>query len=277
MIVDVKKIQKRRCEMKSVKERREFLRLLGTGVIGVTSVHFLTSCAKEAKSETEETGLPFPYQELNPSKVGERAYDAYYLEERGCMYSVVEGVLGELRDIIGAPYTNIPTAMAIYGKGGVYGWATLCGALNGAALVISLISKDPKTLIDEVYGWYCREELPKYTPSSPKVSSEIPTSVSGSPLCHNSVEKWLKASNFNYAAHSAERKERCARLSCDVAMKVVELLNQEAEGKFVATFANSDEVKRCLGCHGKSGYDNVHQEKGISCTICHTDKATNHP
>ena len=67
---------------------------------------------------------------------------------------------------------------------------------------------------------------------------DLVTSVSDSPLCHASNAKWISRSGFGLA--SAERKERCARLTADVAAKAVELLNAYKAGKFVPTFKVDD-------------------------------------
>ena len=87
------------------------------------------------------------------------------------------------------------------------------------------------------------------------------TSVSDSPLCHASNAKWIKASGFGLS--TPERKERCARLTGDVAQKAVELLNAYKAGKFVPTFKVDDGTASCLSCHSDS------QEGKMVCTTCH--------
>src|SRR5690606_32500301 len=47
-----------------------------------------------------------------------------------CMYGGAEGILNELREKVGHPFTLIPSDMFRYGAGGIVGWGTVCGALN---------------------------------------------------------------------------------------------------------------------------------------------------
>ncbi len=51
-----------------------------------------------------------------------------------------EGIIGELKKEAGYPYILIPTEMFIFGEGGVAGTSTLCGALNGSAAAIFLVT-----------------------------------------------------------------------------------------------------------------------------------------
>ncbi len=223
----------------------------------------------------DSPALPWPYQKLDPVAVAERGYKAYY--DGGCMYGAAEGVLGELRSAVGAPFNSFPTRMMAYGKAGVNGWGTLCGALNGAAGVIYLVSdeKARDLIIDELYSWYSQEALPQYTPKSPKFQKIIST-TSESALCHVSVTKWCDASGF--AALSPERAERCAWLTASVAKYTVELLNAQAGGAFKAAHSIPAAVTQCLSCHGKGGVkEDVHASRMTSCTQCHTNLPPTHP
>jgi len=206
---------------------------------------------------------PWPYAKLDPDAVAERAYEAYY--ERGCMYGTFEGIVGELREKVGYPYTLIPTKMMTYGVGGVVGWSTLCGTLNGSSAAINLVTKDYDTIVNELMGWYTVTPMPIYKPQNPRV--EIKTSsVSGSPICHVSVTKWCEAAG--YKSMSPERKERCGRLAADVAAHAAELLNQLAAGAFAAAYTAPASVSECLACHGPDG--TVGNTFGkMDCLMCH--------
>ncbi|MDP3879904.1 MAG: C-GCAxxG-C-C family protein [Dehalococcoidales bacterium] len=188
------------------------------------------------------------------------------------MFGSFEGIIGELRDKVGAPYDAFPAEMMKYGKAGVSGWGTLCGALNGAAAAIYLVS-DPKAgdgMIDELFTWYGAEGLPDYHPESPKF--DIEPSVAQSPLCHISVTTWCETTGFK--ALSPERAERCAWLTASVVRHTAELLNATTEGTVIAMPALSAEVSGCLACHGKGGpIENVHASKATSCAICHEPHA----
>ncbi len=207
---------------------------------------------------------PWPYEPLDPKTVAQRAYEGFY--EGACMYGAFNAIIGALRDKVGYPYTAIPTQMARYGEGGVAGWATLCGALNGSAAAVNLVSKDYAKIVDELMGWYTTTHLPTFEPSKPRVNIKA-TSVSGSPLCHVSVTEWCKASGAK--SESPERAERCARVAGSVAAHAVELLNNHAAGTFAATFAPPASIKTCGGCHLKGG--TIENARGkMDCIQCHT-------
>src|SRR3972149_4904875 len=64
-------------------------------------------------ANSEARAFPWPYKRLDPEAVAERAYKAY--SNGGCMYGAFEGIVGELREVVGGPYATFPTAMAKYG------------------------------------------------------------------------------------------------------------------------------------------------------------------
>jgi len=80
------------------------------------------------------------------------------------------------------------------------------------------VVEDFTEIIDELMAWYVREAIPTYRPPNPRVEVEA-TSVSGSTLCHVSVARWCKASGFE--VDSPQRRERCARLTGQVAAEAV--------------------------------------------------------
>lgn len=211
-----------------------------------------------------------PYSELDPVAVAERAYDNYYKGE--CMYAVFASVVEALADTVGEPYRSYPTTVTRYGAGGVNGWASLCGALNGAAMAIYLVSKDPEPAIDEVLGYYGQSELPDYHPTNAKY--EIRPSVSESVLCHVSVSKWCEAAGKK--SFSPERADRCAQLSASVAKQTVEVLNAQFNGTFTPAHALPAAVASCRGCHDKGGRMENTRGKD-SCPSCHQGFERGHP
>jgi hypothetical protein len=221
----------------------------------------------------ESPALPWPYVELNPEAVAERAYAAFY--KKGCMYGAFEGIIGELREKVGTPYTTFPALMMGYGAGGINGiWGTLCGTLNGAAAAIQLVSADPKPLIDELFFWASQTNLPDYRPKTPKF--EIVKSVSGSPLCHVSVQRWCEVSKFKPT--SPERADRCGWLTAAVAKRAVELLNQQSKKAFTPVLKSTSETQQCIACHGKDGaVGNVHHGSPMTCAQCHFSLGSKHP
>jgi hypothetical protein len=208
---------------------------------------------------------PWKYQKLDPQAVWQAGYDGYYAG--ACCYGVFSAIIGELRKQVGYPYTLIPVEMFKYGEGGVVGWSTLCGALNGACAAINLVSSEEvyNQIINELMGWYTQAPFPMGKPANPKVDKELATNASGSPLCHVSVTNWCKASG--YGAKSPERSERCGRLTGDVAAKAVELLNQYADGKFVAAYKAPNSISDCMSCHGDKAMNNTRGK--MDCVQCH--------
>lgn len=264
--------------------RREFLKSAGIATLGLVAVSGLAgsvlSCAKApvtpATPAAGPVAVPWPYQQLDLTAVGKRAYAGF--SAGGCMYGAFEGIIGELRDKIGAPYDTFPTAMMKYGSAGVSGWGTLCGALNGAAAAIYLTtdSKAANPVINELFNWYGVTELPSFVPATPTSTSKIDTSVADSQLCHVSVSKWCTKTGFKIT--SKERADRCGRLTASVVQYTVDLLNKQAAGTFKATFVVPASVTECLACHGKgSAMENVHVSNQDDCTNCHTTLPSGHP
>jgi hypothetical protein len=233
-------------------DRRDFLKnglKVGLGVaVGVAAGGGIALA-----SRGENTNLPYPYVKLDPERVAQRAYNYYH--KGHCAYAVFAAILDELKEKVGEPYTYIPSELYVYGKGGIVGWGTVCGALNGACGIITLTCKDYGKLIDTLFSWYEKTELPTFVPKG-KVA--YPKSVSNSPLCHVSVMKWCKAATNHFGRHiaynSKERSERCARLSASVARKTVELLNEYHEGRFVPVKVKGFQKTKmdCMECHSKT-------------------------
>ncbi|MBI4326963.1 MAG: C-GCAxxG-C-C family protein [Chloroflexi bacterium] len=220
----------------------------------------------------EAPPIPWPYTTLDPVLVAERAYSAYAL--KGCMYGVFEGIIGELRAQMGSPYDTFPFGMMEYGKGGINGvWGTLCGTLNGAAAAINLVSSAPAPVINEVLYWYCQELLPNYRPQNPQY--QIAGSISQSPICHTSVQRWCEVSGF--APKSPQRAERCGWLSAAVAKYTAEKLNEQAAGAFSGSHQQPAEAQSCMACHDAFAPEKVHHGRNMSCTQCHSGIDTLHP
>lgn len=281
--------------------RRQFLKTAGGVALGGIAISGLAgsvlSCAPEApptpspapapakapplalqplvSTKVEPLALPWPYKKLDAVAAAERAYTAY--SNGGCMYGAFEGIVGELRDQVGAPYDDFPAAMMKYGAAGVIGWGTLCGALNGAAAAVYMV-RDAATgnpIINELYEWYGEEALPDYKPKNPKFPTII-TSVARSQLCHPSVTEWSVKSGLKIA--SPERAERCAWLTASVVKYTVDLLNAQADGTFKLVHKIPADATGCIACHAKGGpVENVHITSQTSCTVCHTDIKPPHP
>ncbi len=208
-------------------------------------------------AEAKVTPLPWPYKKLNPEEVGDIAYNQWYTGF--CMNAALTGLLKPLQKSVGEPYTSFPIDSFVWGHGGVVGWGTMCGTMLGATCAANLIAgpgplKIGEQISNEVITYYANTELPIYKPKTAKFDFLPPTSKSDSPLCHVSVGKWMKKTNNGF--WSPQRKERCARLTADVAMRTAVLLNTWADGKFkqenpipAVTYSVTAQ-HNCDECHG---------------------------
>ena len=199
--------------------RRDFLRIAGKGMVGAAALTAMPSIIKPAVAEgVEAPAWPWEWKQIDKRKVLERTYASFYTHG-GCCAATVAGIVEELAEVYGYPYNQINPRMFANGGGG-YGAQTLCGSLGGACAVLGLFceSKDAGALRNEVYAWYKAHEFPQYQPEFESVYT-----VSNSILCADSVNTWMKASGFEFG--SDQRKARCAALSAETAVKVVELLN----------------------------------------------------
>jgi hypothetical protein len=257
--------------------RRDVLKLfaVGAGAAGMTSL--LTGTGNATPQAIP--AIPWPYKKLDPGRAAELGYAGYY--KGACCYGAFEAIVGSLREEVGFPYTVMPSEIMIFGEGGVAGTSSLCGALNGAAAAVFLVTGglDPKKreeafpIIRELFTWYEQEALPTYRPKNPKF--ETKTSIARSPLCHVSVTRWAKATGFK--SFSKERSERCGWLTASVAKYTAELLNAKFAQGFKAAHALSADVQSCRGCHDKGGA--IENSRGLmDCGGCHfTGAKAKHP
>ncbi|MFO7903903.1 MAG: C-GCAxxG-C-C family protein [Pirellulaceae bacterium] len=274
--------------------RRDVLASLG--VVGGTSL--LAGCDVQSETFPREEGAEWQFAgsgrrpqsqnwvwvELDQGLVAKKAYELF--PHGGCMYGITGSIVTTLSEIVGEPYRSFPFQMMQYGAGGTGGWGTICGALNGAAAVIGLVHAKhsdrmqakqetpagPRPLeafswyrlIEEVFRWYETAELPKYREEESANPSKVPPSVSGSVLCHVSLSNWSNQSG--HKPFTPQMKERCRRLTADVARKTVDVLNRDLKGECFSG-GLAPEVKSCIACHGKQ--DRADSIGKMSCTACH--------
>jgi len=214
----------------------------------------------EVEKIVEKTvGLPskMPYEKLDLDEVGRIAYENYFTVF--CSQTVATGIFKPLAEKVGEPYASYPMDSFFWAHGGIEGWGTACGTLIGAGYVTALIAgkEDGGNMVNDLMDWYANTELPVYTPKTMSSDGAPITnkSKSNSPLCHISVGKWMKKENVGF--FTAARKERCARISADIAMKTAEMLNARADGKYVPSavmLANAKAFQiptqtNCGDCH----------------------------
>ena len=224
------------------------------------------------------------YKPVDPEDVRKRGHFEYNSGFH-CCEGAFRAIIGTLGDQEGEPFASFPTNLMYFGAGGVSGFATLCGALNGSCAAISLVSDHATTmaLSSELLSWYAQAELPSpesnqyalnhdyYTPEYLDVA--IPSSVAGGNLCHQSVTNWCTTNG--YASKCPERAERCGRLCGDVAAKAVEFLNQHHADTFVSTHALPADAAGCRACHSMGEDASAgHFTRGkMDCRTCHVDPA----
>jgi hypothetical protein len=254
---------------------------LATGaVLGIGLGNAASSYSKQTPQSNSP--LPWPYVKLDVEQARKLGHLGYYKNE--CSAGAFYGVLWHLHQKVGHPYNSFPIEppnVMSFGAGGVEGWTTLCGALNGAAAAITLVSANYKPLINELMGWYSRFPFPsdqaneyaskhQFLVDKYKSDAVLKKSIAKTQLCHESVTNWCLASG--YPSGASERSERCARLAGDVAAHAVELLNLDADGKFEPTYHFSEEVSGCRKCHskGKDFAAGQFTRGKMDCLECHS-------
>ena len=257
-------------------KRRSFLTGCGGALLGSLA----QSSVAFSGDPVEVPELPWEYVALDVEEARKRGQQYYY--SSNCASGSYQAIISMLRDQVGHPYTSLPFDLYDYGGGGVVGWGTLCGSLNGAGGVITLVAGPASAsgLVNELMGWYTGEAFPTeesnalgqsggFYVENDMTGTSLERSVSISPLCHVSISKWCTSSGF--ASGSDERKERCARLTGDVAAKTVEMLNAMNDGSFTSSYQHSAETTACLVCHapGESAGDGSFTMGKMSCTACH--------
>jgi hypothetical protein len=205
-------------------------------------------------------------------------HDSYW-SGKGCSYAAFHAIIAALREKVGEPFHSLPTEIMIFGHGGGVGWETLCGALNGSAAAISLVC-DKKTsdkLVSELFSWYTQAPLPtdksnrygvekQYTVN--KYDQKIQPCNSGSPLCHVSSTKWCDSTKVEIT--DIKRLERCARLTGDTVAYARQILNDNHDNRFKASYQEPETVKACNACQGKGG-EQVDVLSKMNCQQCHGD------
>ncbi|MGQ1787650.1 MULTISPECIES: cytochrome c3 family protein [unclassified Saccharicrinis] len=263
-------------------DRRKAIKIAaGALAAGTASVAALTTAFKPKeipapspeKIELEKTESSWKYSPLDPASTSQLAYQDYNVGS--CMYGVFSSIIAQLANKIGEPYTSFPVHMMKYGHGGIGGAGTICGTLNGAAAVMGLLIDNKKVrdvLTSELFYWYENNAFPLFKPNEPVLDFTPPTSVSTSVLCHASTTRWGEKTGFRI--DSKQRKERCRRLTADVASRTVEILNSYFNDTYITNQYDNKTVNNCMTCHGSHGKLGNTTGK-MSCTSCH-DKSVGH-
>jgi hypothetical protein len=234
--------------------RRDLLSGAGKIAAGATGMVAVSALGMNVlnKAHAENITFPWGYKKIDPDRAGKIAYENWY--ENYCCYGAASGILLPLQEDIGEPYTFFPLEATIWGHGGAVGWGTLCGSLNGAGIATALVAgEEGEYIINDVIAWYTKTKLPIYKPSNPRTHiSQV--NKSSSALCHISVGKWMRKEKVTF--HSPRRWERCARITADVTIKTVRLLNDLVDGKYKISRRTQLDMYQmptentCIQCHG---------------------------
>jgi hypothetical protein len=110
--------------------------------------------------------------------------------------------------------------------------------------------------------YFCTTALP----TNDWAGVELVTSVSYSPLCHNSVSKWAAAQGVT--VKDPLKGERCARLVGDMVFKAVQLMNAYfLEAKTPPAWVPPDNYAGCYDCHTSGIIPSQHGK--MDCLECH--------
>jgi hypothetical protein len=285
--------------------RRKFL-LGSAGVLagGVIAGGIGGSLIKPAKAYAALPGyLPVPTASLDVTLARKLGFH-HYFASGGCMNAVASSLIECIKYALGAnpniyppgptntDWDNIPTGSTSwyrYGSGGVLGWGTLCGTLNGAMAALNLMNKYSAYGTQIIY-YYCQTELPlpglhdlfldptygwdtSFAPEPVPDDEMLAVTVADSPLCHVSVSKWGNAAGVNLheptAYGTAYKTDRCAKLSGDIAAFTATLINGATSNLVMPA-----DTAACSACHNTSADSVVPGQQGMmDCGHCHTQQA----
>jgi hypothetical protein len=258
---------------------------LAATVEAVEAVEAVEKVEKVGVAHAAPSRVPFGWtpHKLDPAAGARVGYEGYWFKDYGCCYGSFYAIVGTMAEQYGAPYDQFPFTMMEVGKSGISEWGTVCGALLGVASAYALFwgRKERDPMVTELFRWYEQAVLPVYTPGDAAlgVKGAIPTSTSGSVLCHVSVSRWCFTSKL--AQSSKERSERCSRITGDVSAKGIEILNAKLDNSLKAG-GKSEAVAACGKCHDK-GMEAENKKGIMECTPCHSgsphtrNKFVDHP
>jgi putative redox-active protein with C_GCAxxG_C_C motif/flagellar hook capping protein FlgD len=259
--------------------RKQFLRqgtkYAASIAVGATAFNILHPGKAGASAQMLEH--PMQYVALDAETVRIYGHDEYY-NGKGCSGGSFAALKKALSEKIGEPWASFPEEMLLFGNGGGAGWGATCGALVGTAALISLVTDKATAskLVSELYGWYTQVDLPTATSNdlaianaydNNKLAEALDQNTSHSPLCHTSVTLWCETAAKEQS--DMERKERCARLTGDVAAYGVMLLNDNLQSVFNPLYVTPQAVTDCMTCHKGGSPNNVAAK--MECEPCHGD------
>jgi hypothetical protein len=274
--------------------RRKFLAGAGL-VLGAASVSGVALLKDADPAAADGAPIPWPYpmsaaDQPDPEAIARRAYEVYY--QRGCCEAVWWPFVEYLSTVAGGDTTwaTLPQNIFRYGGGGVAGWGTICGTLNGSAAVLNMVVANGShrtTLTNGVFQYYATTPLPTnaawksynkvlglstdWAPSAAPLEN-APSSTADSPLCHSSLVQWTMTTGASNGGPL--QKDRCGKACFDVSRKLAELLNAyflaitPSETPAPPNVDLDPAVAACGSCHA------TYTGAKMACGSCHDNTLT---
>jgi hypothetical protein len=267
----------------NVMSRRKFLVSAGTvaGAAAVTGIG-LSKFTSPAEAATAVVPWPYPKAAADqpvPEALARRAFEVYFAS--GC----AEASWYPLVEALGAKYPDswgtLPKNIFRYGGGGIGGWGTICGTVNGCSAAIGMVVGDSthrNTLIDAIMQYYADTALPTnaawkshlgqldlastWNPATLPLKN-VPSSTAHSPLCHSSLVQWTMTTGATNGGPL--QRDRCGKACFDIVRKTVELLNTyfQMATPSASPVALDPSVAACRTCHV------TYTGAKMACDSCH--------
>jgi len=286
-------------ERKKGLSRRKFL-ASGTVAVGACSLAAgMTAGSLLKPTLAHAEVLSFPLRALDVEKVREYGYCEYF--QSGCGHgggtAVVRGLQAAFADDSDCAWHKLPYGMFGYANGGGVGWGAMCGSIASILAVFNLAGVHG-ALGPALINWYEDADFPlanleNFIPPQSEYLKpiQIPIldqnvaghSVPESPLCHNSVTKWMDAAGVNLESADSQgrnlKKDRCSKVTGDAAGYAAQLINDYLAGTMPADWVPEKGYAGCYECHvstpvAEGGLKNASGK--MDCTECHTIKGR-HP
>jgi hypothetical protein len=131
--------------------------------------------------------------------------------------------------------------------------------LTGAGVIIGMVHSETdvaEQMANDIAFYYSYTEMPSFTPAKVLKAELGDMTIAGTPVCHISVGRWMRASGEAFLSDA--RAERCARVAADIAMETTRMLNAWADGTYKPNHkllynvaANGiTSQNNCMDCHG---------------------------
>lgn len=236
--------------------RREVIAGAGIAIAGA-ALATIAGPSSVSTAMAASKGKSFGLKKIDVEAIGKKAYEDY--GKVFCAQTVGAALVEQLAKEVGGQWKTFPVDALFWGHGGITGWGTACGTLIGAGTVVGLALDDKKVaerVVNDIMAYYANTNLPVFEPKKVIIAEIKSKSTANTPLCHVSVGKWMDKEKVKF--FSKERKERCGRISADIAIYTAKLLNQVADGTYkpghdinAMTYGITTQ-ENCNECHGSN-------------------------